>query len=376
MLKTVLPCCLLAVSLGAPAALAQESAKTEAPRRIPFNLSLIGPIGFAQVFDEPVVAHSSLNLLGGHLYGLDGISVGTLYNHVEHTMAGFQAVAGANIVGRQVSGVQAAGGFNVSSGSLHGVQAAGGANIAGKVVGAQFAGGYNLAHLSLTGVQAAVINQAAAVEPGLQAGVLNLAGPVEGLQAAVINQAGDVKGAQIGVINAGGAITGMQIGVINVADDFVDGAPLGLFSYVRKGRLEGDVQVTDSGFTTISVNSGSKRVYSILGVSHLPKADGSHLGLNAGLGVHFPLSESTFSRLEITGGPVQDMPSSAANWTSINTYKGMVGWKITPRLGLKAGVSLNHAILRDGSSFRPSDNVIYESGRFQVWPAAFIGVDL
>lgn len=346
MLKTVLPCCLLAASLGAPAALAQESATTETPRRIPFNLSLIGPIGFAQVFDEPVVAHSSLNLLGGHLYGLHGVSVGTLYNHVESTMTGFQAVAGANVVGSQVSGVQAAGA----------------ANLAGKVVGTQFAGGYNLAHLSLTGVQAAVINQAAAVEPGLQAGVLNLAGSVDGLQAAVINQAGDVKGA--------------QIGVINVADDFVDGAPLGLFSYVRNGRLEGDVQVTDSGFTTISVNSGSKRVYSILGVSHLPKADGSHLGINAGLGVHFPLSESTFSRLEITGGPVQDTPSSAANWTSLNTYKGMVGWKITPRLGLKAGVSLNHAILRDGSSFRPSDNVIYESGRFQVWPAAFIGVDL
>jgi hypothetical protein len=376
MLKTLLPCCLLAASLSAPAALAQttESKPAQAPRQIPFNLSLVAPYGFAQVFDEPVVARTSLNLLTGQVYGLDGVGVGTLYNHVDATMSGFQAVGGVNVVGSRVNGFQAAGLANVSGRLLRGVQAAGGFNVAGQVKGAQFAGGYNLAHLSLTGLQAAVINQANVVEPGVQAGVLNLAGAVTGLQAAVINGAGEVTGAQIGVLNVGGTIKGVQIGVLNVADD-VD-VPIGLFSYVRQGRLEGDVQVTNSGFTTLSLNSGSKRVYSILGVSNLPKADGNHLGLNAGLGVQIPLSTSTFSRLEFTGGPLQESPSSVTNWTSVNTLKGMLGWKIAPRLAIKAGASLNYSQRREGSSFRPSENVIYESGRFQVWPAAFIGVDL
>lgn len=226
----------------------------------------------------------------------------------------------------------------------------------------------------MKGVQAAVINQAHAVEPGIQAGVLNLAGSVRGLQTAVVNRAGDLEGAQVGVFNLAGTVNGVQVGVLNVAED-VD-APIGLFSYVRQGRFEGDLQVTDSGFTTLGVNSGSKRVYSVLGVSNLPKADGNHLGLNVGLGVHFPLSERTFSRLEITGGPVQEDPSSVANWTSVNSYKAMLGWKIAPRLAIKAGVSLNQTTLRPNSTFRPSENVIYESGRFQVWPAAFLGVDL
>ncbi len=358
MLKTLLPSALLATILIAPAANAQAKAPEKAPRQIPFNLSLFGPVGFAQVFDEPVVALSSLNLISGSIDGIHGVEVGTVYNHVEATMTGFQAVAGVNVVGKRVTGMQAAGLGNVS-GSLTGLQAAGGFNVAGHV----------------KGVQAGVINVAGTVK-GAQAGVINVAGTVKGAQAAVINKADTVKGLQVGVLNTGGTMTGMQIGVLNVADDFTQGAPIGVFSYVRNGRFEGDLQVTDSGFTTLGVNSGTQRVYSILGLSNLPKADGNHLGLNVGIGVQFPLSQSTFSRLELTGGPLQDTPSSVANWTSVNTLKGMLGWKIAPRLALKAGVSLNYATLREGSTFRPSENVIYESGRTQFWPAAFIGVDL
>lgn len=346
MLKPLLTCSLMATTLIAPAAIAQtaDEAPAKPLRRIPFNLSLIGPYGFAQVFDEPVVAQSSLNLLGGQINAIEGLSIGTLYNHVDTTMGGLQMGAGLNLVGRRMSGLQMAGGMNAVGGSVDGVQAAGGLNLAGSVKGVQAAGG------------------------------LNLAGSVHGLQTAVFNQAGDVEGAQVGVFNVAGKVKGVQIGVLNVAED-VD-APIGLFSYVRQGRFEGDLQVTDSGFTTLGINSGSKRVYSVLGISNLPKADGNHLGLNVGLGVHFPLSERSFSRLEITGGPVQEDPSSVANWTSVNSYKAMLGWKIAPRLALKAGVALNQTTLRKDSTFRPSDNVIYESGRFQVWPSAFIGVDL
>ncbi|MNR89452.1 hypothetical protein D3C86_1112290 [compost metagenome] len=347
MLKPLLSCSLMATTLIAPSAIAQtaDEAPAKPTRRIPFNLSLIGPYGFAQVFDEPVVAQSSLNLLGGQIGGIEGLSIGTLYNHVDKTMAGLQMAAGLNLVGRRVVGLQMAGGMNVVDGAVDGVQAAGGLNLAGTVDGVQVAGGYNFATQSMKGVQTAVINQA-----------------------------GDVEGVQVGVFNIAGTVKGVQVGVLNVAED-VD-VPIGLFSYVRQGRFEGDLQVTDSGFTTLGVSSGSKRVYSVLGLSNLPKADGNHLGLNVGLGFHFPLSERSFSRLEITGGPLQEDPSSVANWTSVNSYKAMLGWKLAPRLAIKAGVSLNQTTLRKDSTFRPSDNLIYESGRFQVWPAAFLGVDL
>ena len=363
MLKKLLPGCLMAATLYAPAALAKTPDETayESLRRIPFNLSLIGPVGFAQVFDEPVVARTSLNLLGGHVYGLDGVGIGTLYNHVDHDMSGFQAASGLNIVGRRSVGFQAAGLGNFSLASFSGVQAAGLLNVAGTVDGAQFAGLYNRSNERMTGLQAAVINHANVVQ--------------NGAQTAVLNMAGDVSGAQIGVMNVGGKIKGVQVGVLNIADD-VDGVPIGLFSYVRQGRLEADVQVTDSGLTTLGVNSGTQRVYSIVGVSNLPKTDGNHLGLNLGLGVQFPINEAIFSRLEISGGPLQENPSSTANWTSVNTYKAMVGWKVAPRLAVKGGVSLNYTHLREGSSFRPSENVIFESGRHQIWPAAFIGIDL
>lgn len=137
MLKPLLSYSLMATTLIAPAAIAQttDEAAAKPSRRIPFNLSLIGPYGFAQAFDEPVVAQSSLNLLGGQLSGIEGLSIGTLYNHVDQTMAGLQLAAGLNLVGRRVVGLQMAGGMNMVDGAVDGIQAAGGLNLAGSVNG-------------------------------------------------------------------------------------------------------------------------------------------------------------------------------------------------------------------------------------------------
>lgn len=78
----------------------------------------------------------------------------------------------------------------------------------------------------------------------------------------------------------------------------------------------------------------------------------------------------------MSGGPLQERPDSSSDWVALNTYKGMVGWKVAPRLALKAGVSLNNTVRKEGSTFRTSENMIHESGRLQVWPAVFFGVDL
>lgn len=71
------------------------------------------------------------------------------------------------------------------------------------------------------------------------AGLVSAAGEVHGVQAAgALALAHNVDGVQFSLVNVStGVVRGTQIGLINVADD-VEGLPVGLFSWVKKGIHE------------------------------------------------------------------------------------------------------------------------------------------
>lgn len=72
----------------------------------------------------------------------------------------------------------------------------------------------------LTGVQVGLYNSAAQADAlGLQVGLWNEVGTMNGLQVGVVNSAGALSGFQAGLINRAEELYGFQIGVINVIRD-------------------------------------------------------------------------------------------------------------------------------------------------------------
>ena len=72
----------------------------------------------------------------------------------------------------------------------------------------------------LTGVQVSLYNSAAQADAlGLQVGLWNEVGSMNGLQVGLVNTVGAMGGFQVGVINRAEELYGFQIGVINIIRD-------------------------------------------------------------------------------------------------------------------------------------------------------------
>ncbi|MGZ3449052.1 MAG: hypothetical protein ACXVEF_05610 [Polyangiales bacterium] len=182
---------------------------------------------------------ASFNLIGG----------------LTHGIAGFELSAGFNAETGFMCGVQIAGGANVVRGPVHGVQLAGGVNLGADVSGAQIAGGFNLARF------------------------------VRGVQLAPLNIGRDIHGLQLGVLNVAGTVHGAQLGVVNVADE--SDAPIGVVSIVRHGTTHVSLFGTESGYFSLELLHGGRRVHNIFGLGIQPGyVSGRALpGLAYGLGI-------------------------------------------------------------------------------------------
>jgi hypothetical protein len=188
----------------------------------------------------------SFNLVGGLSRGLYGFELALGFNLKTGFMCGVQIAGGANVVHGPAKGVQFSSAFNYA-GDLSGVQLTGGGNIARDGSGAQVSGGANIAH-DLYGVQVT--------------GGLNLARVFGGVQLASLNIVRDLAGAQLGAVNiATGHVRGVQVGVFNYADD-VD-VPIGVVNVVRHGRTNFDLFTSESGWTSIGLLHGGRRVHNI-----------------------------------------------------------------------------------------------------------------
>lgn len=176
----------------------------------PYQLSLLPGLGTHGFSNNRVFNNVSVNVIGGHGGGVNGVEVSGMFAVNELDVARFQAAGLFNLVGGGVQGVQLAGGFNRVIGSLAGLQVAGLYNAVGK---------------HMKGMQVA--------------GIVNRAETVQGVQLA---------------------------GLVNIADS--SDYPIGLINLVRKGTKSLSLESDDQGRISVNFRSGGRVMYGLVGLGY------------------------------------------------------------------------------------------------------------
>jgi len=201
----------------------------------------------------------------------------------------------ANIVRNDADGVQWAGLFN---------------NIGNKGSGASLAGIANISKIHYRGVQ--------------------LSG--------ILNMGNEVVGSQItGVVNLAKKVSGVQFAaLVNIADE--SDYPIGLLNLIKNGEYTLGVQYDEVGTTAISLRTGSRFTYGIIGLGYNYRAQEKTLATIAGLGVHL----NCYPWLRINN----EVTAQNIGFSKNNTFK--VGYALLPsiRVGqhwdIWGGLSLNY----------------------------------
>ncbi|MFB2120619.1 hypothetical protein ACEVG1_15490 [Parapedobacter sp. 2B3] len=190
-----------------------------------YQISFTPGISSQGLFNSQVVNQVSLNIMGGHTAGVNGVEVGGLFNVNQRDVRYFQTAGLFNLVGRNVEGVQIAGISNIVVGDVSGIQVSG-----------------------------------------------------------VNNRSGDVTGMQLsGVFNVAAAVRGVQLaGLVNIADS--SDYPIGLVNLVKNGRRRVGIGVDGGGMAQLTFRSGGRVLYGLVGVGYNPGGGTERYGLETGLG--------------------------------------------------------------------------------------------
>lgn len=164
---------------------------------------------------------------------LEGIQISGLLNHVVD-----------NSFGSQISG-----GINITNGGFNGIQLAGVANVVNKYTfGVQISGVSNISLQSINGFQiSTVFNLTKGQLEGFQGGIFNRAETIHGKNSYEIKAP---TGVQFGLINTGGVMNGFQIGLINIGKT-MQGTQIGLINLAGRGSTHLTRDGTTIGLLTI-----------------------------------------------------------------------------------------------------------------------------
>lgn len=113
-----------------------------------YQLSVLPGIGIQGSNHSRTVNKVSMNLLGGHGAGVNGVEISGLYGINQHDVGVFQVAGIFNLTGGNQRGVQVGGIANQVMGTVNGLQVAGVYNQAQKVRGVQLSGLINVADSS------------------------------------------------------------------------------------------------------------------------------------------------------------------------------------------------------------------------------------
>jgi hypothetical protein len=299
---------------GKPAELALQTGDMEeiAPVK-PFNLQFAPGLGIVG-FDPGATNYVLFGMLGGIGHNLQGFGLGGLGLNNTGFVRGAQVSGIYNTVSRDMTGLELAGIFNLTEGEARGVQ---------------IAGIFNNAEGPMTGVQLA--------------GILNLA-------------QGSFQGFQIGLVNYEGGGDGLsaQIGIVNVSEN-ENVIPLGLVNIVKNGLIHPAIWHDDLGFTNLSLRTGSKYFYSILGTgvhNDILLNKGRIFIVRSGVGVEIPF-DKVFVDFDVSAGQIfSDWPWDSDGSSFITQVRLSAGYKLFEHLGIFAGISYDYIRSSHASSPR------------------------
>lgn len=321
------------------------------------QLSLIPKVGTNLRMSGAVTNHFSVNFLGGYSYGVAGFEAGGIVNINKGDVNGFQASCLVNLSGRDVNGFQAAGLLNYTKGNLKGVQLSVVSNFGADTVnGVQVAGLINVCDKKLSGLQLS---------------------PVANISR------GDETGAQIaGLVNYA-TNPRFQLGLINFADTSV-GAPLGIINIIRHGYYALSLSADELQTGYLLFYMGTRRLYSIAGVSGSKANDQNSWGINYGLGSHFLYDRRLGLNVELLSSVINAFGNFDSTTISRVSFKTQLSVRLGKHFYLNAGPTLNTFIADSDNpdvdkyitDVLPSKNWHYSSPntRYDAWVGVYAGL--
>ena len=321
------------------------------------QLSLFPKVGTNLRMSGAVTNHFSINLLGGYSYGVAGFEAGGIVNINKSNVDGFQVSCLVNLSGKDVNGFQAAGLLNYTTGNVNGCQISVISNCgADTVKGVQVAGIVNVCDKKLSGLQ---------LSPGMNI------------------SRGKETGAQVAGLMNYAANPRFQFGLVNIADT-ADGAPLGVINIIRHGyyAISFNVDELQTGYFNFSM--GTRKLYSILGVSGSTANDQNSWGFNYGLGSHFMDKRRLGINVELLNSFINAFGSFDSTTISRVSLSTQFSLRMGKHFYLSAGPSVNTFIADADnadvdefiSTSLPKNNWHYSSAntRYDAWIGVYAGL--
>lgn len=235
----------------------------------PADIGLIYPISTNGAFAPYCNNKISIQAIAGFSGGIEGVAVAGIANIIRENCDGTAFAGIVNTVGHDAKGAQFAGIVNLVSGKTTGVQVAGILNYTGKGKVMQIGGIGNITSGEKNLVQIG--------------GIFNRSEKTNTQIAGIINMAGKVSGIQFS-------------GLINVADS--SDYPIGLINLIKDGEKSIGISTDENLNTFISLYSGGRIMFGILGIGYNLKNIQHLFGLQGGIGAHL-LKGGNFFRLDV-----------------------------------------------------------------------------
>jgi len=389
---------------------------------MPFQLSLISPLGTNGMHSFSTVNNFSINIYAGIAAGLDGFEASGFLsvlkgdmrgaqfsgfvnadlgrthgaqfagfvNYNKEELEGFQAAGFVNVVTKNTEAVQLAGFVNTVVGEFEGAQFAGFVNVATKESkGAQFAGFVNTTSAKLNGFQGAgFTNYAQGITMGQISGFLNTnKGDLNGIQATgFLNlNTGRVKGAQLaGFLNITKQLNGTQIGMFNYVDSLESGTPIGFLSFVKNGYRAFELRTSETLFGIASFKTGTKKFYNIISAGGAIRNNTVLWGMGYGIGTMHEFSDKISLNIEL-----QSFQLSEGDWRNdrlnlFNTFSTQLSYEISEGFRVFAAPTFN-VIASDTKNEYGEPNVsniapfnifseTYDNIKVEMYPGFTLGV--
>lgn len=186
----------------------------------------------------------------------------------------------------------------------------------------------------------------------------------------ILNMGNEVIGSQFsGVVNFAKKVSGVQFAsLINIAEE--SDYPIGLLNLIKNGEYALTIQHDEIGTTAISLRTGSRFTYGIIGLGYNYKAHEKTLTTIAGLGLHF----NCYSWLRINNEVTMQNIGFSRNSTFKAGYALLPSIRIGQHLGLSGGLSLNYLQSRNaGNEGLFSSKSIWEKQTVTLRQQLYVG---
>lgn len=359
--------------------------------RLPFDVSLVPPLGITSVMSQPPRVNFTLGIIGTRVGAIEGLGIGSVFTWVDRHASGVSVSGAFTRVGTQ-NGLGVSGALLLSMGESRGVSIAPVMVHLGDTYGLE-AGAVSVVKGDFTGVQASAVNIVTGRARGPQFSTVNIVGgsfggaqfgtvngafgDVTGGQFGLLNIGGDVVGTQIGLLNIAKSVKGLQLGLLNIAQE--SSAPVGLLNIITRGKLRLAAWGSETNAVNLALKVGGSHVYSFLvaGVNPRVVETNPHFSYGLGLGVHvtsgrwFGEIEGSFEDVHRFGG--RAFESQAFDVTA----RVNIGFQIAEKFGVFAGPQLHTHIAMATEDVRVLSSIGVDlSSRVRLVPGIVVGLQV